>query len=286
MRRPSSFPVLVGLTVLTALAGCSAGVDLTVEPAGSQHAPEVGVAIEQPRGGGDPVVAGPAPTGGSTSTAAPTTTPPAPTAASPTNPGPTAPIPTRPVPSQTVPSQAVPSQAVPTQSVPTQPVPTRPGPTGSTPPSVPSPAPTASAPVTSCTTAQLVGEVSDVTAGTGTSTATVVLTNTSELTCRVRGFGGISLGRSDGVPVLSRQVRSGTATSTVTLTPGRSARSTISWSTTANTAVGEPAVGDCEAVPTSLRVIPPDQIAEIAVPWSAGPVCDQGTLTQSPYTGV
>ncbi|WP_328292844.1 DUF4232 domain-containing protein [Kineococcus sp. NBC_00420] len=279
MRRSSSFPVLLGLTVVTALAGCSAGVDLTVEPAGSRHAPEVGVAIEQPRGGGGPVVAGPAPTSGSTATAAPTTTPPvtpAPTAASPTNPGPTTPVPTRPVPSQTVPTQPSASQ----------PVPTRPGPTGSTPPSVPSPSPTASAPVTSCTTAQLVGEVSDVTAGPGTSTATVVLTNTSGLTCRVRGFGGISLSRSDGVPVLSRQVRSGTATSTVTLTPGRSARSTISWSTTANTAVGEPAVGDCEAVPTSLRVIPPDQIAEIAVPWSAGPVCDQGTLTQSPYTGA
>lgn len=274
MRRPSSFPVVLGLTVVTALAGCSAGVDLTVEPPGSRHAPEVGVAIEQPRGGGDPVVAGPAPTGGPTSTAAPTTTPPitpSPAPSSPANPGPVTPVPTRPVPSQTVP---------------TQPVPTRPSSTGSTPPAVPTPSPTASAPVTSCTTAQLVGEVSDVAAGTGTSTATVVLTNTSELTCRVRGFGGISLGRSDGVPVLSRQVRSGTATSTVTLTPGRSARSTISWSTTANTAVGEPATGDCEAVPTSLLVIPPDQIAEIAVPWSDGPVCDQGTLTQSPYTAA
>jgi hypothetical protein len=58
----------------------------------------------------------------------------------------------------------------------------------------------------------------------------------------------------------------------------------LSWSTVANTAVGEPATGECEAVPTSLLVIPPDQIDDRAVPWSAGPVCDQGTITQTPYT--
>ncbi len=79
-------------------------------------------------------------------------------------------------------------------------------------------------------------------------------------------------------------MRTDAAPAGLTLEPGDVARSSLSWSTVANTAVGEPATGGCEAVPTSLLVIPPDQIADQAVPWSAGPVCDQGSITQTPYT--
>ncbi|PRY17329.1 uncharacterized protein DUF4232 [Kineococcus rhizosphaerae] len=138
--------------------------------------------------------------------------------------------------------------------------------------------------MTTCTVASLVAAVSPATADGSTSTATLTLTNLGDATCRLKGFGGVSLARSDGVPVLSRQVRSGTASTTVVLVPGGAARSTLTWSTVADTGVGEPASGDCEAVPTSLLVIPPDQVDHLAVPWVAGPVCEQGTLTQTPYT--
>ncbi len=130
---------------------------------------------------------------------------------------------------------------------------------------------------------QLVAGLAPADAPPGRGAAVLTLTNTGRGACHLKGFGGIALSRSDGAPVLSRQVRSDATPPALTLAPGDVARSSLSWSTVANTAVGEPATGDCEAVPTSLLVIPPDQIDDRAVPWSAGPVCDQGTITQTPY---
>ncbi|MFB9376831.1 DUF4232 domain-containing protein [Kineococcus gynurae] len=121
------------------------------------------------------------------------------------------------------------------------------------------------------------------TAGAAAGSATITLTNISPRTCTVRGFGGVSLGRSDGGTILSSQQRTDDSPVLVVLAPGDRARSGITWSRTADTAVGEPATGDCEAVPTSLLVIPPDQIAPIAIPWNFGPVCAQGRLVQTPY---
>ncbi|GAB3452511.1 DUF4232 domain-containing protein [Kineococcus endophyticus] len=203
---------------------------------------------------------------GGVSVGAPATTssrPPTSAASSPTTTNPT-PAPSTPTPTATTP--------VPTTPIPTTPVPTTPTP--SAPPTT----------VGVCTSAQLVAALAPADAPAGRGAALLTLTNTGRSACHLKGFGGISLSRSDGAPVLSRQVRTDAAPAGLTLEPGDVARSSLSWSTVANTAVGEPATGGCEAVPTSLLVIPPDQIADQAVPWSAGPVCDQGSITQTPYT--
>lgn len=153
------------------------------------------------------------------------------------------------------------------------------------PSSVPSSAPSPSTPpaaLTACSSTQLVAALT--TSGPSAATGTVTLTNTSRTPCTLKGFGGIALARSDGSPVLSRQQRTDATATSLVLSPGAAAASTISWSRTAVASVGEPATGDCEPVPTSLLVIPPNQIDHLAVPWPAGPVCNQGTITQTPYT--
>ncbi len=185
------------------------------------------------------------------------------------------------------PTSAAPSPTpTPTTPTPTTPVPTPTAPTPTSPTPTTTATTTPSAPPTSvgvCTSAQLVAALVPADAPAGRGAAVLTLTNTGRGACHLKGFGGIALSRSDGAPVLSRQVRSDATPPALTLAPGDVARSSLSWSTAANTAVGEPATGDCEAVPTSLLVIPPDQIDDRAVPWSAGPVCDQGTIAQTPY---
>ena len=120
--------------------------------------------------------------------------------------------------------------------------------------------------------------------GAGRAAATVSLTNLGSAPCTLVGYGGVSLRRSDDGPVPSSQVRAATpAPSSVTLAPGLGVRSTLSWSTVADPAVGEPADGPCEPTPTTLQVIPPNQVPQLAVPWTAGPVCGQGALTQTAY---
>jgi len=114
----------------------------------------------------------------------------------------------------------------------------------------------------------------------------VVLTNLSSLPCTLVGYGGISLRRSDGGAIPSSQVRAATpAPVRLVLAPGLGVRSAISWSTVADPGVGEPADGPCEPTPTTLRVIPPNQVRQLAVPWTDGPVCGQGAITQSAYAG-
>jgi Protein of unknown function (DUF4232) len=158
------------------------------------------------------------------------------------------------------------------------------------PPSAPgSPAPpvtvTSGAPprAAECTTDQLVAALLPGAVTASRAEAVLTVTNISRSTCAVHGYGGLSLKRSDGRTVPSRQVRTAGAVATVLLVSGASARSTVSWARAGNPAVGEPATGDCEPTPTSLQVIPPDQTTALAVPWDGGPVCEQGTLTSSPY---
>jgi len=158
-------------------------------------------------------------------------------------------------------------------------------PPATSPPAAPAPAASPTGPPQPCRTDQLVAALSGAASpGAGRAAATVVLTNLSSLPCTLVGYGGISLRRSDGGPIPSSQVRTATpAPARQVLAPGLGVRSTISWATVADPGVGEPADAPCEPTPTTLQVIPPNQVPQLAVPWTAGPVCGQGAITQSAY---
>jgi len=160
-------------------------------------------------------------------------------------------------------------------------------PPATSPAATPAPAASPTGPPQPCRTDQLVAALTGAPApGAGRAAATLVLTNLSPLPCTLIGYGGISLRRSDGGPIPSSQVRAaGAAPVRQVLAPGRGVRSAVSWATVADPGVGEPTDGPCEPTPTTLQVIPPNQVPQLAVPWTAGPVCGQGAITQSAYAG-
>jgi hypothetical protein len=117
--------------------------------------------------------------------------------------------------------------------------------------------------------------------GAGQRYATVVLTNTSGRTCTVRGYGGLALlgAPRQGVPTDLRRVAS-PAPATVTLTPGRSARSLLHWTVI-------PATNEngrtCEPTAVAVVVTPPNQTTAAVRPWTFGPVCQHGLIQQNAY---
>jgi hypothetical protein len=120
--------------------------------------------------------------------------------------------------------------------------------------------------------------------GAGQRYATLVLENTGGRTCTVHGYGGIGLVDSAGSALPTQQVRvTSPAPTTVTLTPGSSARSLLHWSAVAG--AGDATSGPCQPTPAALQVIPPDETDHLSIAWHQGPVCERGTLQQQAYAG-
>jgi hypothetical protein len=132
-----------------------------------------------------------------------------------------------------------------------------------------------------CSTAGLGVQLKAGSPGAGQRYATVVLTNTSGRTCTVRGYGGLALlgAPRQGVPTDLRRVAS-PAPATVTLTPGRSARSLLHWTVI-------PATNEngrtCEPTAVAVVVTPPNQTTAAVRPWTFGPVCQHGLIQQNAY---
>jgi hypothetical protein len=147
--------------------------------------------------------------------------------------------------------------------------------TSSTPPET---VPTTTTGPERCPTTALTGSLRTGDAGAGQRSATLILTNRSSRPCRLDGYGGIQLADTAGEALPTRQVRDpGTAPRSVLLAPGAAGASLLRW--TAVPGAG----GSCRPTPTSLRVIPPDERTALTVPWSLGPVCDGGRISQGAY---
>jgi hypothetical protein len=120
--------------------------------------------------------------------------------------------------------------------------------------------------------------------GAGQRYAALVLTDAGRSACAIHGFGGLGLAGPDGEPLPTHQVRvREPAPTTVTLRPGGSATAQLHWSAVAGQ--GDAQSGNCQPVPATLTVIPPDQTEALSVPWEMGPVCEGGTVEQHAYAG-
>lgn len=124
-----------------------------------------------------------------------------------------------------------------------------------------------------CRTAELRASVGRNDPGAGQRNFPVVLTNTSDRTCTVRGYPGAAFldasGRQLG-PDPRRDAGSGPVT--VTLAPGRSAWAGLTYSS--------PEVSGAEGVtPTTLLVTPPDERDPLRVPWTGGTVPVSGNAS-------
>lgn len=97
----------------------------------------------------------------------------------------------------------------------------------------------------------------------------LVWTNTAHASCTLHGFGGVDIEGPDqgtaGGPTYSLP-RTANTPGTVTLAPGASAHTVISYI--------DPSGSNPDATrtwtPTHLSVTPPNQTAHISVPWTAG----------------
>ncbi|MFG2269815.1 DUF4232 domain-containing protein [Streptomyces chartreusis] len=148
---------------------------------------------------------------------------------------------------------------------PTGPASSEPGTTG--PPSVDttSPATQSGGPGTRCHTSQLRASIGRPSPGAGQRNFPIVLTNTGDHTCTVRGYPGAAFVDAAGKQLGPDPKRSPDTPTTVTLTPGGSA-----W---AGLTFASPEIsGARTALPKSLLVTPPDERDSLKVAWTAGEV--------------
>jgi uncharacterized protein DUF4232 len=131
-----------------------------------------------------------------------------------------------------------------------------------------------------CSTADLSAQLKAGSPGAGQRYATVVLTDISAHSCTLGGYGGLALlgAPRQGVPIDVRRMSS-PAPTTVTLSPGASARSLLHW--TVVPASDEPAT--CEPTAGTVVVTPPNQTTAFLRSWPFGPVCQHGLIWQNAY---
>jgi uncharacterized protein DUF4232 len=133
-----------------------------------------------------------------------------------------------------------------------------------------------------CTADDLTGVVQPGDAAAGNRYVSLVVTNTSDQTCSLYGYGGLQLIGANGQPnptILTRQPDPGPAS--VSLVPGGKATKKLHWVVvpTGN----EPQEGPCQPESTGATVIPPDDTTSFSVDFDFGSVCNGGTIEGSAY---
>jgi Protein of unknown function (DUF4232) len=128
---------------------------------------------------------------------------------------------------------------------------------------------------TRCHTSQLAASFRASDPGAGQRYATLLLTNRSQRTCTVFGYGGLQpldAGKKQLPVTLSRDT--GHPARLVRLAPGASVGRTIHWTVVPG---GPPCVA-----PAYAAIIPPDETDPLVTAWSLGPVCG-GRMDGWPY---
>ena len=132
-----------------------------------------------------------------------------------------------------------------------------------------------------CRTVDLAATLRAGSPGAGQRYATIVLRNTSGTPCTIHGYGGGQLLDAHGKPVPTTVVRDAGPVTTIRLVPGKVVSSLLHW--TAISGNGEPQTGNCEPVPATLEVTPPNERTSLRVKWTLGPVCQKGRIDQQPF---
>jgi hypothetical protein len=141
---------------------------------------------------------------------------------------------------------------------------------------VPTAGPASSSTVPHCGTADLALTLVPGSPGAGQRYARVVLTNRSSHACWTYGFIGIQLFDGAGRPVPTDLVRQPPPAPTVVMiAPNGAAYSGLHW---AAVPAADETGQQCEPVPASVYVTPPDETTQLAVPWSGGSVCQHGRI--------
>ncbi|MFJ6730170.1 DUF4232 domain-containing protein [Streptomyces sp. NPDC091281] len=123
-----------------------------------------------------------------------------------------------------------------------------------------------------CHTSELRASVGRAEPGAGQVNFPLVLTNTGDRTCTVRGYPGAAFTDAAGKQLGPDPVRTPGSAQAVSLAPGRSAWSGLTYS--------NPQVSGAEtATPRTLVVTPPNERDALKVPWTGGEVPVSGNAS-------
>lgn len=134
-----------------------------------------------------------------------------------------------------------------------------------------------------CATGMLSAHFTVQGAAAGHRYAALVLTDSSDLTCRVFGYPGLQLLGASGAELPTNVIRLvHTSPRLITLHPGESAWTMLRWSVVPGP--GEPQQTQCEPTPQSAWVTPPDERTHLTAPWTMGFVCEHGSIELNPFS--
>ncbi|HYQ63192.1 MAG TPA: DUF4232 domain-containing protein [Actinophytocola sp.] len=154
--------------------------------------------------------------------------------------------------------------------------------TSSSPPPPTSGVAAPSGPVTNCTADLLTGSVETMGAAAGHRSVVLVVTNKSNRTCTIKGFGGLQLLTATREQIPTNAERNLDPVPTlIRLNPGGEAGKRLHWTVVATG--DEPTTGPCQPVASAINVLPPDETAPFEVDYEFGSVCDHGKLETSAY---
>jgi hypothetical protein len=137
-----------------------------------------------------------------------------------------------------------------------------------------------------CSTNDLSGYVSIVvgSAGAGSESMNVKLTNTSGHSCTIYGYPGFQLEDQNQDDLPTNVVRQSASVSTVTVPNGGSAATTVrfDFDVPGN---GDSTSGQCQPDSYYMQITPPDQTTQLVAQIQPGPVtvCQSGTMTVLPF---
>jgi hypothetical protein len=147
----------------------------------------------------------------------------------------------------------------------------------STPPTAPSSSASQGIPL--CDTNMLSAGMSQVNAGAGHGYASLVLTNTSNTTCRILGYPSLQLETASYQPIIGESRGTGTPL-WVTVAPRRQAYSYMQW---ARIPFPGENPNQCEPVPSVLAITLPGETTMLHITWTGGSVCNYGEIDVSPF---
>ncbi len=134
-----------------------------------------------------------------------------------------------------------------------------------------------------CTPGGLAASFDPGTADAGTRQGTVSVRNTAGVACAIRGYPYLQLVAADGAPLPSSTTPLDELAAEVVLGHGQSAHAVVRWGTN-RTALDPAGSSPCQPAAATLLVSVPRSTQTLAVPFTAGPVCDFGRFTVGPFT--
>jgi hypothetical protein len=121
--------------------------------------------------------------------------------------------------------------------------------------------------------------MSRVDAGAGQRYASLVLTNTSNTTCRILGYPTLELETASYEPIGAESRGTGTP-QWLTVAPRQHAYSQMHW--TVVPALDETS-NPCEPVASVLAITLPGETTMLRITWTGGSVCQYGQIDVTPF---